>query len=83
MITETLTCRLYETRTDLGFTQQQVADGTDMSVRTIINIEKGKSVPTLLYAMRIADFLNLPVDQLFEYRSTLHTPSEKDEQHGK
>ena len=69
MYAETVICKLYETRTDLGLTQQQVADGADMNVRTLINIEKGKSIPSLLYAMKLANFLNIPVDQLFEYQS--------------
>ena len=69
MYAETVICKLYETRTDLGLTQQQVADGADMNVRTLINIEKGRSVPSLLYAMKLANFLNIPVDQLFEYKN--------------
>lgn len=68
MYAETVICKLYEARTDLGLTQQQVADGADMNVRTLINIEKGRSIPSLLYAMKLANFLNIPVDQLFEYR---------------
>ena len=51
MYAETVICKLYEARTDLGLTQQQVADGADMNVRTLINIEKGRSIPSLLYAM--------------------------------
>ena len=42
MYAETVICKLYEARTDLGLTQQQVADGADMNVRTLINIEKGQ-----------------------------------------
>lgn len=69
MYAETVICKLYEARTDLGLTQQQVADGADMNVRTLINIEKGRSIPSLLYAMKLAFFFNIPVDQLFEYQS--------------
>lgn len=72
MYAETIICKLYEARTDLGFAQQQVADGADMNVRTLINIEKGRSIPSLLYAMKLANFLNMPVDQLFEYQSADH-----------
>ena len=69
MNTDTIICSLYETRTKLGYTQRQVAEGTSISVRTLINIEKGKTLPSLLYAMKIANFLNRPVDELFEYRN--------------
>ena len=69
MNTDTIICNLYETSTKLGYTQRQVAEGTSISVRTLINIEKGKTLPSLLYAMKIANFLNRPVDELFEYRN--------------
>ena len=69
MNTDTIICNLYEMRTKLGYTQRQVAEGTSISVRTLINIEKGKTLPSLLYAMKIANFLNRPVDELFEYRN--------------
>lgn len=76
MYAETIICKLYEARTDLGLTQQQVADGADMNVRTLINIEKGRSIPSLLYAMKLANFLNIPVDQLFEYQNSDHSSKE-------
>ena len=58
MYAETIICKLYEARTDLGLTQQQVADDA--------------GIPSLLYAMKLANFLNIPVDQLFEYQSADH-----------
>lgn len=64
---ETVVCRLKERRTSLGFTQRQVAEGTEMNVRTVINIEKGKTIPNLLYAMKLAKFLGLRVEEVFEY----------------
>ena len=68
MNTDTIICRLKERRTSLGFTQRQVAEGTKINVRTIINIEKGKTIPNLLYAMKIAKFLEMGVEEVFEYR---------------
>ena len=70
MDTETLTCRVSEARADYGITQQQLADATGISVRTIISIEKGHQLPSLLSAMRIANYFSLTVDQLFEYKKT-------------
>ena len=40
---ETVVCQLKEKRTSLGFTQRQVSEGADINVRTVINIEKGKT----------------------------------------
>ena len=68
MDTETLTCKVCEARADYGITQQQLADATGISVRTIISIEKGHQLPSLLSAMRIANYFALSVDQLFEYK---------------
>ena len=68
MDTETLTCKVCEARADYGITQQQLADATGISVRTIISIEKGHQLPSLLSAMRIANYFSLSVDQLFEYK---------------
>lgn len=69
METETLICKVSEARANYGITQQQLADATGISVRTIISIEKGHRLPTLLSAMRIANYFSLTVDQLFEYRN--------------
>ena len=77
MSTESLTSKVYETRVDLGITQQQLADATGISVRTIISIEKGRQFPTLLSAMRIAHYFSLSVDQLFEYKCEDNTKKEK------
>jgi putative transcriptional regulator len=77
MSTESLTSKVYETRVDLGITQQQLADATGISVRTIISIEKGRQFPTLLSAMRIAHYFSLSVDQLFEYKCEDNTEKEK------
>ena len=81
MDTETLTCKVSEARADYGITQQQLADATGISVRTIISIEKGQRLPTLLSAMRIANFFSSSVDQLFEYRNTNPVPTIGDIDH--
>ena len=68
MDTETLTCKVCEARADYGITQQQLADATGISVRTIISIEKGHQLPSLVSDLRIANYFSLSVDQLFEYK---------------
>lgn len=53
--TDSITSRLADARNDLGITQKDLASATGISVKTIINIETKQHIPSLLYAMRIAD----------------------------
>ena len=64
---DTVVYRLKERRTSLGFTQHQVSERTKMNVRTVINIEKGKTIPNLLYTVKLANFLGQGAEDVFEY----------------
>lgn len=57
--------KIYNLRTDNGITQQQLADAIGVNVRTIIRIEKGEQIPSILSAMRLAEYFSLTVEQLF------------------
>ena len=57
--------RVKEIRTQLGLTQQQLADRVHATSRTIISIEKGQYNPSLLLAYRISLALGLPVQELY------------------
>ena len=46
--------KLKELRTAAGLTQQQLADRTHVSSRTIISIEKEQYSPSLMLAYRLA-----------------------------
>ena len=48
-------------RTRKGLTQQQLADMADLARQSIISIEKGRFLPTIENALRIAAALNMPV----------------------
>ena len=78
--TDTITCRLVEARADLGITQKELASATGISLKTIANIESKPHIPSLLYAMRIADFFHKPVTSLFCYHPGIQqTPAKGDE----
>ena len=78
--TDTITCRLVEARADLGITQKELASATGISLKTIANIESKQHIPSLLYAMRIADFFHKPVTSLFCYHPGIQqTPAKGDE----
>lgn len=78
--TDTITCRLVEARADLGITQNELATATGISLKTIANIESKQHIPSLLYAMRIADFFHKPVTSLFCYHPGVQqTPAKGDD----
>lgn len=78
--TDTITCRLVEARADLGITQRELATATGISLKTIANIEAKQHIPSLLYAMRIADFFHKPVTSLFCYHPGVQqTPAKGDD----
>ena len=78
--TDTITCRLVEARADLGITQKELPTATGISQKTIANIEAKQHIPSLLYAMRIADFFHKPVTSLFCYHPGVQqTPAKGDD----
>ena len=61
-------------RLDLGLTEEQLAEFSDLSDREIRNIEKGRSVPKLETVLKIAHVLQMDVGEL----SVLIKPEEMD-----
>ena len=79
-MTDTITCRLVEARADLGITQKETCISNRHQPETIANIESKQHIPSLLYAMRIADFFHKPVTSLFCYHPGVQqTPSKGDD----
>ena len=56
--------KLKELRTAAGLTQQQLADRTHVSSRTIISIEKEQYSPSLMLAYRLALVFGVTVEAL-------------------
>lgn len=57
--------KIKEYRTNLGMTQQQLADLVNVSSRTIISLEKGKYNPSILLAYKIALVFNTTVEDIY------------------
>ena len=57
--------KLKELRTAAGLTQQQLADRTHVSSRTIISIEKEQYSPSLMLAYRLALVFGVTVEELY------------------
>lgn len=62
---ERLANRLKERRTELGLTQSQLAELCLVSRKTINTVENGVFTPSTLLALKLADALELSVEQLF------------------
>ncbi len=54
-------------RTELKITQDELADSVNATRQTIIAIEKGNYVPSVLLALRISTVLNKKVEEIFAY----------------
>ena len=67
--------RIEERRQEQRYTRRQLADLTGVAWETIKSYEKKRATPSLLTAMRIADVLNLKMEDLYE----LVDASEEDE----
>jgi putative transcriptional regulator len=57
--------QLAELRKAAKFTQQQLADAVGVTRQTIIAIEKGNYVPSVLLALKLSNVLNCQVERIF------------------
>jgi putative transcriptional regulator len=56
---------LKDLRAARGVTQEELAEAVGVSRQTIIAVEKGNYVPSLLLAMRLARFFKARVEDIF------------------
>lgn len=62
-----LSNRVRELRAQHQFTQKDLAEAVDVTRQTIVALEKGSYVPSLLLAMEIARVFSLPVEEIFYF----------------
>jgi putative transcriptional regulator len=60
-----LETRLREVRLARGLSQERLAQEVGVTRQTIVNIEKGLTVPNVLIALAISGVLAIAVDELF------------------
>jgi putative transcriptional regulator len=53
-------------RSQKGVTQEELAEKVEVSRQTIIAIEKGNYTPSVLLAIKIANFFKLSVEDIFK-----------------
>ncbi|MCF7815526.1 MAG: helix-turn-helix transcriptional regulator [Candidatus Pacebacteria bacterium] len=52
-------------RANLNVTQEELACAVGVSRQTIIALEKGNYTPSILLALKISHFFNIPIETLF------------------
>jgi putative transcriptional regulator len=57
--------KVHATRSMVGITQEALAEKIGVSRQTVIAIEKGNYVPSVLLALRLAKFFKKSVEELF------------------
>jgi len=57
--------RVKELRTARGLTQQELAEASGVSRQSVISIERGRYVPSLGLALRLALIFDCSTDELF------------------
>ncbi len=62
---ESVINRVYELRKEAGITQEDLARAVQVTRQTIIAIEKGNYVPSVLLSLKIARFFKKPVEEIF------------------
>ena len=59
--------RIAELRTKKSWTQQELADRTQVSRQTIISLERGRYNPSIILAFRLARQFDKKIEELFLY----------------
>ncbi len=67
-MSEKVSNNVRELRKRAGFTQEELADAVGVSRQTIISIERGRYVPSLALALKIATYFDCPTDDMFELK---------------
>ncbi len=67
-MSECVEVRLREVRARLGLSQEKLARAVGVTRQTIIAIEKGRYLPSLPLALKLAAYLGLPVEELFRLK---------------
>ena len=66
-MSEVVKNKVHEARAKSGATQEELARAVGVTRQTIIAIEKGNYVPSVLLALKLAGHFKLPVEKLFSY----------------
>jgi putative transcriptional regulator len=66
MASESVKNNVYDLRSKKGATQEDFARAVGVTRQTIIAIEKGNYIPSVLLALKIAQFFKVRVEEVFK-----------------
>jgi putative transcriptional regulator len=66
MMSEVLDNNIAKLRSKQKISQQQLADAISVSRKTIITVETGRFIPSVVIALKLARFFDVPVEKIFE-----------------
>lgn len=61
--------RIAVLRAELKISQQQLAEAIDVSRKTISTIETGRFTPSVTIALKLANYFNVTVEDIFSLHS--------------
>ncbi len=64
---EKISNKVFEERTRLKITQEELGKAVGISRQTIIAIEKGNYTPSVLLALKISKYFKKNVEDIFKY----------------
>ena len=65
---ESISNRVYELRMRANITQEELAEAVGVTRQTVIAVEKGNYVPSVLLALKIAKFFKKHVEEIFNIK---------------
>jgi putative transcriptional regulator len=64
---EKVTNNVESYRKKAGVTQEELGQSVNVTRQTIISIEKGNYVPSVLLALKISQYFKMPLEKVFKY----------------
>lgn len=64
-MSEKVTNTVQTLRKTANITQEELAAAVNVTRQTIISIEKGNYAPSIILALKIADYFDKPVEEVF------------------
>jgi len=68
-------CRIKDLRKEQKLTQEDLAERLGISRQSIISVESGKCIPSLILALGMANLFQKNIEDIFEFENKLNNPS--------